>query len=228
MKKVGFIGVYDKIDLILCIAKLLEQAQKKVLVIDATTLQKSKYVVPAINPVKSYITDYTGIDVAIGFENMEEIKRYLSIEDEIKIDYDYVFIDTDNYEGIVNFNIPSSNKIYYVTSFDAYSLKKGIEVLEQLRTPLKMTRIFFSKEMLKEEVEYFDYLSLGVKADWSEEKIFFLLENGDGAAIDENQRISKIKLRNLSNEYRENVIFLTNDIEKGIDEMKLRKYMKNL
>lgn len=228
MKKVGFIGVYDKIDLILCIAKLLEQAQKKVLVIDATTLQKSKYVVPAINPVKSYITDYTGIDVAIGFESMEEIKRYLSIEDEIKIDYDYVFIDTDNYEGIINFNISSSSKIYYVTSFDAYSLKKGIELLEQLRTPLKMTRIFFSKEMLKEEVEYFDYLSLGVKADWSEEKIFFLLENGDGAAIAENQRISKIKLRNLSNEYRENVIFLTNDIEKGIDEIKLRKYMKNL
>ena len=31
MKKVGFIGVYDKIDLILCIAKLLEQAQKKAL-----------------------------------------------------------------------------------------------------------------------------------------------------------------------------------------------------
>lgn len=228
MKKIGFIGVYDKTDLILNIAKVLTEARRKVLVIDATTLQKSKYVVPVINPTKSYVTDFQGIDVAVGFENIEDIKLYLGLDESENLAYDMVLIDTDNYTGIEKFNLKLAEKIYYVTSFDAYSLKRGIELLTQLQYPLQMTRIFYSKEMLKEEIEYFDYLALGIRVEWNEEKIFFLLENGDNAAIIENQRISKIKLRNLSNEYKENIIFLVNDIEKNLDEKQIRLIVKNL
>lgn len=228
MKKIGFIGVYDKTDLILNIAKVLTEARRKVLVIDATTLQKSKYVVPVINPTKSYVTDFQGIDVAVGFENIEDIKLYLGLDESENLAYDMVLIDTDNYTGIEKFNLKLAEKIYYVTSFDAYSLKRGIELLTQLQYPLQMTRIFYSKEMLKEEIEYFDYLALGIRVEWNEEKIFFLLENGDNAAIIENQRMSKIKLRNLSNEYKENIIFLVNDIEKNLEEKQIRLIVKNL
>lgn len=228
MKKIGFIGVYDKTDLILGIAKILVEAQKKVLVIDATEIQKSRYVVPVINPTKSYITEFEGIDVAVGFETSENIKQYLALEGEEKFDYDYMLIDTDNYNGIVGFNLADSEKLYYITSFDAYSLKKGIEVLSQIEIPLHMTKIFFSKEMLKEEEEYFEYLALGLKVIWNEDKLYFLLENGDKSAITENQRVSRIKFKNLSNEYRENVVYLVNDIEKEIDERKIRTIMKNL
>ena len=228
MKKIGFIGVYDKTDLILGIAKILVEAQKKVLVIDATEIQKSRYVVPVINPTKSYITEFEGIDVAVGFETLENVKQYLAIEGEDKFDYDYMLIDTDDYKGIVGFNLPDAEKIYYITSFDAYSLKKGIEVLGQIEIPLHMMKLFFSKEMLKEEEEYFDYLALGLKVIWNEEKLYFLLENGDRAAITENQRVSRIKFRNLSNEYRENVEYLVHDIEKEIDERKIKTIMKNL
>ena len=228
MKKIGFIGVYDKTDLVLGIAKILVEAQKKVLVIDATEIQKSRYVVPVINPTKSYITEFEGIDVAVGFETAENVKQYLAIDGEEKLDYDYMLIDTDNHKGIVGFNLVDSEKIYYVTSFDAYSLKKGIEVLSEVEVPLHMTRIFFSKEMLKEEEEYFEYLALGLKAVWNENKLYFLLENGDKSAITENQRVSRIKFKNLSNEYRENIVYLVNDIEKELDERKIRTIMKNL
>lgn len=228
MKKIGFIGVYDKTDLILGIAKILVEAQKKVLVIDATEIQKSRYVVPVINPTKSYITEFEGIDVAVGFETLENVKQYLAMEGEDKFDYDYMLIDTDDYKGIVGFNLPDAEKIYYITSFDAYSLKKGIEVLGQIEIPLHMMKLFFSKEMLKEEEEYFDYLALGLKVIWNEEKLYFLLENGDRAAITENQRVSRIKFRNLSNEYRENIEYLVHDIEKEIDERKIKTIMKNL
>ena len=228
MKKIGFIGVYDKTDLVLGIAKILVEAQKKVLVIDATEIQKSRYVVPVINPTKSYITEFEGIDVAVGFETLENVKQYLAIEGEDKFDYDYMLIDTDNYNGIVRFNLADAEKLYYITSFDAYSLKKGIEVLSQIEIPLHMTRLFFSKEMLKEEDEYFEYLALGLKVIWNEEKLYFLLENGDKSAITENQRVSRIKFRNLSNEYRENVVYLVHDIEKELEERKIRAIMKNL
>ena len=100
--------------------------------------------------------------------------------------------------------------------------------MNQLKDPLKMTKIFYSKEMLKEEEEYFDYLALGAKVEWNEDKIYFLLENGDQAAIVENQRLEKIKFKNLSNEYRENVIYLVNKIDDKIGERTIRGIIKNL
>ena len=220
MKKIGFIGAYDKTDLILYVSKVLEKADKKVLIVDTTVNQKSKYLVPVINPTKSYITDFEGMDIAVGFKTLEEIKMYLGLLEEEKLDYDFIIIDTDNYEGVVNFNLQSSEKIFFTTSFDAYSLKKGIEILNQINIPIHVIRIFYSKEMLKEEEEYFDYLALGVKVIWEEEKIYFLLENGDQMALIENQRIEKIKFRNLSSEYKENVVFLVNNIDKQIGEKK--------
>ena len=137
-------------------------------------------------------------------------------------------MDTDTFEGLSTFGLQSANKVYFVTAFDSYSLRKGIEILSQLGVPTRITRVFFSKDMLKEEEDYFDYLSLGIKAIWNEEKIFFPLENGDFTSIMENQRISQIKFRNLSNEYRKNIKFLVNDIDSEIGERTIKNIIKEL
>ena len=151
MKKVGFIGVYDKTDLILDISKLLTRNGKKVLFIDSTKDQKAKYIVPNILPTVSYVTTFEDIDVAIGFENIEQIAHYLGVDTENEFEYEYIFLDTDNFDGVRDFEALSFDKLYYVTSFDGYSLRKGIELLKEINLPLKMTRLFFTKEMLKEE-----------------------------------------------------------------------------
>lgn len=228
MKKIGFIGAYDKTDVILSVAKLLTMARRKVLVIDNTITQKSKYVVPVINPTKAYITSYEDFDVAVGFENVARLKQYLGLDDNEQLEYDFIIVDTDSFEGVSGYGLQGADKIYFVTSFDSYSLKKGIEILSQLGVPTHITRIFYSRDMLKEEEDYFDYLSLGIKAIWNEEKLYFLLENGDLSAIMENQRISKIKFKNLSNEYRENIQFLVNDIDEEIGEKNIKNMIKEL
>lgn len=94
-------------------------------------------------------------------------------------EYEYIFLDTDNFDGVRDFEALSFDKLYYVTSFDGYSLRKGIELLKEINLPLKMTRLFFTKEMLKEEDEYFNYLTLELKEEWTDNKLYFLLENGD-------------------------------------------------
>ena len=88
MKKVAFIGSYDKADMIICIAKLLTIMKKKVIVIDATALSKTRYIVPTMQSSKQYITTYENVDVAIGFENFEQIKAYSSLSktDELRRD----------------------------------------------------------------------------------------------------------------------------------------------
>ena len=65
MKKIGFIGAYDKTDLIIYIAKILTAFDKRVLLIDATDNQKARYIIPAISPAPTYITSFEEIDVAV-------------------------------------------------------------------------------------------------------------------------------------------------------------------
>ena len=50
MEKINFIGAYDKTDSIMYIAKILTEMKKKVIIVDATITQKSKYVIPTVCP----------------------------------------------------------------------------------------------------------------------------------------------------------------------------------
>ena len=79
MKKIGFMGAYDKANFITYVAKILELLGNKVLVVDASSIQKIKYIIPTINPTKSYITSFENIDFAVGFDDWNEIEKYLGI-----------------------------------------------------------------------------------------------------------------------------------------------------
>ena len=91
MKKIGFIGAFDKTDMILNIAKILTTMNHRVLMVDSTIMQKAKYIVPAINPTLTYITDFEDIDVAVGFRDIEAIKGYLGLENE-ELPYDIILV----------------------------------------------------------------------------------------------------------------------------------------
>ena len=228
MKKIGFIGAYDKIDLIIYIAKILTVLEKKVLVVDDTTNQKARYVIPVINPSKTYVTEYEEIDIAVGFKDIDDIKSYLGISEEQEMEYDYIFIDTDNNDGINNYKLEESIKNYFVTSFDAYSLKKGLEALIGLKSVMSLTKILFSKEMSIEEDEYLNFLSLGYKIVWNENKIYFPIENGDLSTIYENQRVAKIRFKNLSVEYKEQLEYISEQILEDVSRTTIRKIIKNI
>ena len=80
MKKINFIGAFDKTDTIMYIAKLLVETGNKVLMIDATINQKAKYIIPTLDSDSiSYVTNYEGIDIALGFMNYSGIKQYLNL-----------------------------------------------------------------------------------------------------------------------------------------------------
>ena len=228
MKKIGFIGAYDKIDLIIYIAKILTVLEKKVFVVDDTTNQKARYVIPVINPSKTYVTEYEEIDIAVGFKDIDDIKSYLGISEEQEMEYDYIFIDTDNNDGINNYKLEESIKNYFVTSFDAYSLKKGLEALIGLKSVMSLTKILFSKEMSIEEDEYLNFLSLGYKIVWNENKIYFPIENGDLSTIYENQRVAKIRFKNLSVEYKDQLEYISEQILEDVSRTTIRKIIKNI
>lgn len=229
MKKVGFIGGYEKTDFILYLSKILVELGNTVLFIDGTINQKSRYTIPAMKPGRVYITQYEGVDIAIGFDNYDLIKQYLGIPLSSPINYDYILIDVDSPNIARNFQIANCDKNYFVTSFDLYSIKRGTMTLNILQEPINMTKIMFSRQATKQENEYINFLTKESKIIWNEqETINMPFEAGDQTAIYENQRLEKIKFRGLTNQYKEGLMYIVVQLMGEEEYSNIRKIMKKI
>ncbi len=232
MRKIGFIGAYDKTDLIICVAKILTEMGKQVLVVDGTLTQKARYIVPVIKPAKAYITSYEGIDIAVGFENFSSIKQFLGMPEMLDFNYDISLIDLDTIAGVQNFELESFEQNYFVTSNDLYSIKRGLETINSLEHPVQAMKVLFSRgasgTTLQKEDDYLNFLSSGSKIIWKEEKIYFPFEIGDQTVLYENQSIAKITFKKLSTQYKQSLLYLTNKILEEKNNNLLKKTFKKL
>lgn len=226
MKNIGFIGAFDKLDLLLYLAKIFTMLKKKVVVVDTTLEQKSKYIVPFINPTKCYITRFEDIDIAIGFESYEEIERYIGSTENKRMNYDLALVSIDTIEGFEHFNNQDTIKNYFTTSYEAYSIRKGLEAICNIKHPIDLTRVVFSTQVNEEDNYYLEYLALGYKVRWDEKTINFPYDTKDMEVMIENQRTNKIRLRTLSQGYRDSLEYLVMDIMPNINLNELRKVMK--
>lgn len=226
MKKIGFVGAYDKIDMIVNVAKILTLCGKKVIVVDSTILQKARYIIPTMAPTASYITDYEDIDFAIGYNNIEQIKQYLHVEGDLP--YDIMLIDIDNPYNIEGFGLNTANKNYFVTGLDQFSIKRGMQIMSLVENTVNLSTIIFSQQMTGEEKKYIEYLSLGYKIVWDDNEIYFPTENGDATYIAENQKSARISFRKLSSEYKYALLALANSLADDINEKQIKKAIKTL
>ena len=228
MRKIGFIGSFDKTDLIMYTAKILDNLGYKVLMVDSTILQKTRFIVPSINPTRTYITSFENIDFAIGFKTIEELEESLGYKIENQNgEYDYILFDIDGIQTFNSFDILNSYKNYFVTSFDLYSLNKGIKIFQGLENKAKLTKILFSYEnTTKDEEEYLDTISLEYDVEWSEYVLYFPITAEDNKVFQENQRLEKIRCKRLSNDYRESLACLFEDFDKEDNTIKVRKIIR--
>lgn len=225
MKIVGFLGAYyDKTNLILYVAKMLSLTGKKVIIIDTTMEQKAKYIVPNIDPTYSYITNFDEIDIAIGFENYIEIAQYLGKK---QLDYDFILVDANDEKAFANFQLANAFKNYFVTTLGLYSIRKGIEIIESISQPMLLTKVIFSREVSNEENEYIDYLTSEYKAEWDKYRVYFPLEYGDQTAIMENERLSKIRFKNLSSQYMDGLKYIAEELLGSEEVGNLMRALKN-
>jgi NADH dehydrogenase FAD-containing subunit len=79
MQVIGMYGYVDKYDFVIATARTLNIMGKSVLVIDATSDNKYKYIIPSIDNNPKYITQYGEIDFAIGFESYEDVEEYIAM-----------------------------------------------------------------------------------------------------------------------------------------------------
>jgi len=225
LKKIGFIGAFEKTDLIVYVAKILTETGKRVLIIDTTVLQKARYIVPTITPIKSYVTEFEKIDIAVGFKDLEAIDKYL---EGLESNYDIILIDIDSPEMFDEFGMLNAEKLYFITAFDNFSLRRGIEIIGDMRAKIEMTKILFEREISEENNEYLNLLTLTSPIEWGKEIIYFPYDQGDLTEIIENQRVSKIRFKNLSEQYKESLGILAQEIVPDKKISLIRKIMKNI
>lgn len=226
MKKVAFIGSYDKSDIIIYIAKIITNMQKKVLVVDSTVTQKTRYIVPTMKAQKQYITTFENVDIAIGFENINQIKEYLKLSGG-SFEYDYVLIDIDSYRGYFYYQIQADDKKYFITSFDLYCLRRGLQVFKKIEEPVEVTKVLFTKDMAPDEEKYLNFLAKGLKVKWSKEILYFPFDLTDQNAIFANQRSGRIQLKGLSLQYVDGISFMTEEIT-GENQKVVQKAVKTI
>lgn len=226
MKKVAFIGSYDKSDIIIYIAKIITNMQKKVLVVDSTVTQKTRYIVPTMKAQKQYITTFENVDIAIGFENINQIKEYKKLSGE-SFEYEYVLIDIDSYRGYFYYQIQADDKKYFITSFDLYCLRRGLQVFKKIEEPVEVTKVLFTKDMAPDEEKYLNFLAKGLKVKWSKEILYFPFDLTDQNAIFANQRSGRIQLKGLSLQYVDGISFMTEEIT-GENQKVVQKAVKTI
>lgn len=223
MEQIGFIGVYDKKDLLLNIAKVISKLNKRVLVVDATTMQRLRYIVPRISNVPTYVSEYDGVDVAIGFMNLNGIANYLGKN----IDYEYILIDTDNPQTFNSFILQNSKINFFVTSYDEFELQRGLEIILATRTQLQLTKLIISSDLNNKHEEYLNHLFENFPVAWNQLKVEFTDLDVDRRMTLINQLIKQIKLRGYSSTYKDSLEYLTSLILEGvIEQSAIRKIIR--
>ena len=213
MEQIGFIGANDKKDLLLNVAKIISKLNKSVLIVDATLMQRLKYIVPKVSSTPTYVSEYDGVDVAVGFLNLMQISNYLSTP---SLNYDYIIIDTDNPQTFNSFMIPNSKITFFSTSYDEFELQKSLEILSTLRAEINLTKLIISSDINNKHDEYLNHLLENYPVSWSSERVEFPDTDSDRNATLANQLIKQISVKNYSSIYKDSLEYLVSLILEGI------------
>lgn len=239
MKCIGFIGKADKTELIGYVAKILASTAKKVIMLDATVNQKTKYTIPTIDGMETqsqYVVQHDNVEVAVGFSNMLELKKYLLSKGEDFNSYDYVLVDTDQEEMIEEYDLKSANANFFVTSYDKWCIHKGIELLRFLcalerRTDpegrVNIHKVLYYSEINTADSKYIERLSDNLPVEWDGAAINIPYDQGDLSVNIQNQYSNKFDIRPLSKIYKEGLAKMV-EIISGEQMSNIKKVMKNV
>ena len=210
MEQIGFLGAYDKKDLLINLATVLTNAGKSVLIVDATSVQRMRYVVPNIstNQSFSYVSEYSKIDVALGFMTLNDIAQYLKRN----LNYDYILIDSDNPQTMNSFGIQGMKKIFFVTSYEQYDMLKGAELLRFVQMPIEVVKVISTTNMNDAEDKLLNSKVANPNIKWSNSRIEFSDLDVDRRAILKNQFSKQITFKSFSKDYKQWLEYLVNII----------------
>jgi len=235
MESIGIIGQTDSNGMILCVCRLINQFGKKIVYVDATKQQRTRYTVPQLRSRQEQtLVQYDGIEVAIGFNNLLELKKYMITKGEDFNDYDYVLINTDREEMCEEFDLKNANHLFFSSTLDKFELNRGIEILKYVcatkrrDTPdanLKLTKILTYTELKSSaDANIIEDLAKDLPIEWKPE-VLLNYDDGDLSVYIQNQYSNKVEFRRISNNTKNGFVEIVHQIL-GEDKDKIKRAIK--
>ena len=169
-----------------------------------------RYVVPNVSTNQSFtfVSEYSKIDVALGFMNLNGVAQYLRKN----LNYDYILIDCDNPQTMNSFGITSMKKIFFVTSYEQYDMMKGAETLRYVQLPIEVIKVISTTNMVDAEDKLLNSKVANSNIKWSNKRIEFSDLDVDRKAILKNQFSRQISFKSFSKDYKQWLEYLINII----------------
>ncbi|MGE7828536.1 hypothetical protein [Paenibacillus sp. NPDC093718] len=198
MKKILFIGDYDKTDLMFYIAKLISQ-EKKVLIADCTVTSRYEFAYPKVE-MASLLQEYDHFDIAEGLSSHSDLDAILKNDE-----YDIVLIDAENEETLRNW--PAADLYYLVSSFENPVMQKNEKLIQSYFQEKPASELYpFSKIIFEvhgtHNETYLNDLLDKHPIHWGDTLTYYPDERDLTRKIN-NQFSSKVKLKGLSGPYKD-------------------------
>jgi hypothetical protein len=169
------IGYAEKYGFVVNLAKTLRTSGKNVLVVDGTIDNKYKYVIPTLNVEdKFYVTQYDGIDFAVGFDSMHNVENYM-VDQKVNISlYDYILIDMDDSKTYEFFRTRGIDKFYFFIDTTVLSLAKNKEIIKTMKVYsnpeelAKIKKIYYRGYLTRTGEHYFEDKLAEMDIKWDE------------------------------------------------------------
>ena len=228
MEQIGFIGAFDKKDIILNVGKTIAFCGKRTLIVDATSLQRLKYIVPSTQNgnTPTYVSEYQGMDVALGFMNLMQIQTYLGKQ----LDYDFVLVDTDNAQTMNSFMVPKMKRVFFCTSYDIYDTRRGAELLRFVQTTLRITKLVISPDLSAPQKDLLNNIIKKMPTiSWAEEQVIIADEMADRRNTLENQLTNRLLMKKYTENYKAGIEYTAALSADGIiDQSQIRRALAKL
>lgn len=232
-KVIGLVGYVNKTDFVINLAKTFMICNKTVLVVDATVESKLKYTIPALETKeKSYVTQYDGVDFAVGFKSMHEIENHIC-KDEINIGlYDYIIVDVDSGEGYDNMRTRGYDKVYFFVEHTNISVAKNTELLKTLLIykpldkNLELTRVLFRYYVTRASETYYENKLNNFPIDWSEGSYDMPYDDVDKIADIESQQSGLIQVNKHTKMFISVIADIIAENEETLNSGEVRKKIR--
>lgn len=232
-KVIGLVGYVNKTDFVINLAKTFMICNKSVLVIDGTAESRFKYTIPALETKeKAYVTQYDGIDFAVGFKNMHDVENYIC-KNELNIGlYDYILIDTDNGDSYEGMRARGYDKTYFFVEYTNMSIAKNTELLKTLLIykpldkNLALTRVLFRYYVTRASEKYYENKLIGFPIDWNENAYDMPYDDVDRIADIESQQSGLIQVNKHTKTFISIISDMVSEMEEGLNSGEVRKKIK--
>lgn len=230
MQIIGMYGYVDKYDFVIATARALNIMGRSVLVIDATSDQKYKYIIPSIDNSERYVTQYGEIDFAIGFESYESLVEYLN-EKNIDIEkYSYVLLDVENAQMYSKFKTAPVNKLYMYIDTNVLSVAKNDELVRRMREDnpekeLEFSKILYRAYLSRAATNYLEEKINNYAVKWSDEVYDISTDEQDMMVNIDSQFSGLIDLRKHTKTY---IMYMCEYISKILGDTTPKEVLKEI